>query len=194
MAENRFKERTQIGSLDILIGRGDASARRTEENRRLKLIVGGVQVDEKFQYFVDHFVDSAVRTVDLIDDDDDSVSELQRLGQDKTRLRHRPLGRVDEQNDAVDHFENTFDFSAEIGMARRIDDIDLYTIICYSGIFRKNRDASLSFEVVGIHDSFYHRLIFAVNAALLEHFVYECRLTMIDVRDDGDVSEIWIYQ
>ena len=194
MAEDRLEERTEICAFRILIEGSDAPASRTEENRRFQLFIGGVEVDEKFQYFIDDFVDSAVGTIDFVDDDDDFMTQLQRFGENEPRLRHRSFRGIHEQYDTVDHLENAFDFAAEIRVSRRVDDIDLYIIICYSGIFRKNRNTPLSFEIVGIHDSLHYRLVFAVDAALLEHFIHECRLAVIDVCDDGDVSEIRIYQ
>jgi hypothetical protein len=47
------------------------------------------------------------------------------LAQDEARLRHRSLGRVDEQDHAVDHRKHALHFAAEVGVARRVDDVDL---------------------------------------------------------------------
>ena len=44
---------------------------------------------------------------------------------DEPRLRHRPLDRVDQQQHAVDHAEHALDLAAEVGVARRVDDVDL---------------------------------------------------------------------
>ena len=120
--------------------------------------------------------------------------ELQRLFQDKARLRHRSLRRVDEQNDAVDHFQNALHLAAEIGMSGRIDDIDLDAVIMHGGIFGENRDAALSFDGIGVHDTLLRRLIFPIYAALLQHFIHKRRFAVVDMCDDGDVSQIFSFQ
>ena len=61
------------------------------------------------------------------------------------------------------------------------------------GVFREDRYTSLSLEIVRVHDSFRNRLIFSENTALFQHLVHKRRLSVIDVRDDRDVSEIFSY-
>ena len=70
-------------------------------------------------------MDALVGAVDLVDDDDDAVTQLQRAGEDEARLRHGALSGVDEQDNAVDHLEDTLDLAAEVGVARGIDNVDL---------------------------------------------------------------------
>src|SRR3546814_20932659 len=67
---------------------------------------------------------SRVATVDLVDDDDRLEAECEPLAGDELGLRHRAFGGVDEQDDAVDHAEDTLDLAAEIGVTRGIDDVD----------------------------------------------------------------------
>ena len=59
----------------------------------------------------------------------DAVAELQRAAQHEARLRHGAFGGVHEQDNAVDHFEHALDLAAEVGVARRIDDVDLDTLV-----------------------------------------------------------------
>jgi len=40
-------------------------------------------------------------------------------------LRERAFAGIDEEDDAVDHAEGAFDFTAKIAVARRVHDIDL---------------------------------------------------------------------
>ena len=94
------------------------------ENGKVELLFGGVESGKKVEYFVDHFDVAFVRAIDLVDHDDRLQPDLERLGQHKFGLRHRPLGGIDEKHGAVDHIENAFDLAAEIGMARSVDDVD----------------------------------------------------------------------
>ncbi len=126
-----------------------------------------VEIEKKLEDLVDDLVDTRVRAVDLVDDDDDLVAELQRLLQHEARLRHGALGRVDQQQNAVDHLQNTLDLAGEVGVARGVDNVDLVVFIVYGGVLRQNRDAALALEIAGVHDPVCHHLIFAVNAALL---------------------------
>ena len=137
-------------------------------------------------------MDALVGAVDLVDDNNNAVSQLQCAGEDKARLRHGTLGGVDEQDDAVDHLEDTLDLAAEVGVARGIDNVDLGVAIADGGVFGEDRDAALTLEVVRIHNAVDDLLIFAVHAALLEHFVDEGGLAVVDVGDDGYIAKFFI--
>ena len=95
------------------------------DDRELDLALVGVEVEEERVDLVDHLGDSGVGTVDLVDDEHDREPRLERLAQHEARLRQRALARVDEQQHAVDHRQTALDLPAEVGMARRVDDVDL---------------------------------------------------------------------
>ena len=63
--------------------------------------------------------------------------------------------------------KNTLYLTTEIGMARRIDNVDFCILIKYSGIFGQDSDTTLTLDIVGIHDTFLNGLIFTEYAALL---------------------------
>ena len=68
--------------------------------------------------------------------------------QDEPGLRQRSLGRVHEQQDAVDHLQPALDLAAEIGVAGRVDDVDLNVAQVDRGVLGEDRDAALTLEVV----------------------------------------------
>ena len=70
-------------------------------------------------------VDAGVGPVDLVDDHDHGQVGLERLAQHEAGLGQRALGRVDEQQHAVDHRERPLDLTAEVRVAGRVDDVDL---------------------------------------------------------------------
>ena len=107
---------------------------------------------------------------------------------DKAGLGHRTLRRVDEQNDAVHHFEHTLHLAAEVGVAGGVDQIDLGILISNCCVFGENCNAALPFEVVRVHDSLLNHLIFTIGAALLEHLVDKGSFAVVNVRDDGNIS------
>ena len=187
--QNRLEQRAQILARHIRgVGRGALTA-GAEEHGRVKLLVGGVEVHEQFEHLVDDLVDALVGAVDLVDDDDDAVAELERLAEHEARLRHGALGGVHEQDDAVDHLQDTLDLAAEIGVTRRVDNVDLRVAVAHGGVLGQDRDAALALQIVGVHDALDDFLMLAICTALLEHFVDQRGLAVVNVGDDGDVSQ-----
>jgi hypothetical protein len=88
------------------------------DDRELDLRLVGVEVEEQLVDLVDDLGDARVRAVDLVDHEDHRQPRLERLAQHEARLRERALGRVDEQQDAVDHRQPALDLAAEVGVAR----------------------------------------------------------------------------
>ena len=113
---------------------------------------------------------------------------FERLHQHVARLRQRTFARVDQQHDAVDDLQRALDFAAEVAVAGRVDDVDLDVVIADAGGLGQNRDAALALEIVRVHRAVEHGLVVAENAALFEHRVDERGLAVVDVRDDGDIS------
>ena len=112
-------------------------------------------------------MDARVGTVDLIDDNDDLVAKLQRLLKHEARLRHGAFGCVNEQQNAVNHLENALDLAGEVGVARRVHNVDLIIFIVYGGVLGQNGDAALALKVARVHHAVGHDLIVTVYAALL---------------------------
>ena len=186
--EDRVKQRLKIGARHVRrIGRRSLAA-GAEQHRGVKLLVRGVEIHQQLEHLVHDLVDALVGAVDLVDDNDHAVAELQRAAQHEARLRHGAFGGVHEQDNAVDHFEHALDLAAEVGVARRIDDVDLDTLVGDGGILRENGDAALALEIAGVHHTVDDLLIFAVHARLLEHFVHERRLAVVNVGNDCDIA------
>ena len=116
------------------------------------------------------------------------------LAQHKTGLGHGPLGDVHQQDHAVDHLEDPLHLAAKIGVARRVHDVDLHVLVVDGGVLGQNGDAALPLQIVGVHDPLHRGLVLAVDAALLEHFVHQGGLAVVDVGDNGDVSQLRILQ
>ena len=92
--------------------------------------------------------------------------EFQCLLQDKARLRHRPFGRIHQQQYAVDHLEDALHLAGKIGVPRRIHDVDLGMAVMHRGVLCQNRDAALPFQVVAVHHALLDNLVIAVDTAL----------------------------
>ena len=57
-------------------------------------------------------------------------------------------------------------------------------------VLGEDRDAAFAFERVGVHDARFDVLAFAKDAALTEHGIDQGRLAVVDVGDDGDVTDV----
>ena len=188
--EDRVEERLQVGR--ELVGRepGVAGARVRVDDRELDLRLVGVEVEEELVDLVHDLLDPGVGPVDLVDDEHDRQLQLERLAQHEPGLRQRPLARVDEQQDAVDHRQPALDLAAEIGVPGRVDDVDLRVAELDRRVLGEDRDPLLALEVGRVHDPLADVLVLPERAGLPEHRVDERRLAVVDVRDDRDVAEV----
>ena len=76
---------------------------------------------------------------------------------------------------------------AEIGVARRVDDVDQEVFVVDGGVLGETRDATLAFEFVAVHGALGDALIDAERSTLMKQRVNQRGLAVVDVRDDGDV-------
>jgi len=122
------------------------------------------------------------------------VSHRQRFAQHEARLGHRPFSSIDQQQNAIDHIHHTLYFTTKIGMPRRIDNVNFHLLVGCSipnfnrSIFCQDSDTALALEVIRIHHPLNHLLIFPKNARLAQQAIYQSRLAVIDVRNNGDIS------
>ena len=188
MRDDGVEQRPQV-----LARHGQVRARRPGagagvEHGKLDLLFGGVQIDEQVVDLVEHRLGARVRTVDLVDDDHRHQAAGQRLAQHEPRLRQRAFRGVHQQHDAVHHRQRALDLAAEIGVARRVDDVDQHVVVVHGRVLGQDGDAALALEVVAVHHALDHALVGAEDPALMEHGVDQRGLAVVDVRDDGDVA------
>ncbi len=98
--------------------------------------------------------------------------------------------RIDDEEHAIDHLHDALDLAAEIGVAGRVDDVDVIVVPAKGRVLRPDGDALFALEIHRIHDALLHLLVGAKGAGLLEKLVHERGLAVVDVRDDGDVANV----
>ena len=180
----------QVGEVGLLLHghRGSAVPAAAVHDGGVKLRVIRVEVHHQFQNFVHHALGFGVGTVNFVDANDDLVTEFQRLLQNKAGLRHGTFDGVHQKQHARNHLQNALHLAGKIGVARGVDDVDLDILVISGGVLGENGDATLTLEVAAVHNALIYVLVGTENTALLEHFVNEGGLAVIDVRDDRDVS------
>ena len=184
---------------------GGVKNRQVEEGfgggRGLGVVQRGSQFKEEVLGFLHHLVDAGVGAVGLIYHDNDGHFGSQGLAQHEPGLRQWPLGGVDKQYHTIDHGEPTFDFAAEIGVTRGINDVNDEIIAVFAqplaangGVFRENRNAFFLLQITRVHDAISNFPVVTKDAGLLQHGVHEGGFTMVDVRDNGDITKLWMRQ
>ena len=156
---------------------------------KIYLIVVRAQLYEQVYHLVYHALHVAA-AVYLVDHHDGLFVQSQRLFQHVARLRHAPFHRVDEQKHAVHHGEDALHFAAEVRVSGRVDDVYLHAFIMQSRVFGEYGDAAFAFQIAAVHDALFHVLVFAEDLVLLQKLIHKRGLAVIDVRDDGNVSDI----
>ena len=186
--DDGVEQRPQILARPFRVHGGGADPGVGVQHREVELVLVRVEVDEQVVDLVQHFRGARVRPVDLVDHDDRRQPALERLAQHEPRLRQRSLGRVHQQHHAVDHRQRPLDLAAEVGVARRVDDVDQQVVVVNGGVLGENRDAALALELVAVHGALGDALVGPERAALMQQRVDERGLAVVDVGDDGDVA------
>ena len=98
------------------------------------------------------------------------------------------IAHVDQKQNRVDHLQNSFDFTAEVGVARSVDNVDFDVIVMNRQVFGKNRDATFLFQVVAVHHPLGDHLVLAENSRLFKHRINQSGFAVVDVSDNCDVA------
>ena len=170
-------------------GRG-AQLRVRVHDGELDLVLVRAEVHEQLVDVVEHLGGPGVLAVDLVERHDDRQAAGHRLLEDVAGLRERALGRVDQQQDAVDHQQAALDLAAEVRVAGGVDDVQPDAADVDGRLLREDRDALLALEVPRVHHAVHHGLVVAEGARLAEQRVHEGGLAVVDMGDDRDVPEI----
>ena len=187
--EDRLEQRRHIRAALGVVGACPALERRCVDYREVELCIARTELVEQIEGLVNHPGRSAAGPVDLVDHDDRPQALGECFARDEARLRHRAFDRVDQQQHAIDHGQHALDLAAEIGVPGRIDDVDACAAVFDGTVLRQDSDATLALDVVGIQDALAEALVGGEGPGLLEQAVDECRLAVVDVRDDGDVAD-----
>ena len=188
LGHDRIEQGPQALARHGEVGSGRPRAPAGVEDRELDLVLGGVEIDEEVVDLVQHFLRARVGAIDLVDHHDRRQSALERLAQHEAGLRQRALGRVHEQHHAVHHRQHAFDFPAEVGVARRIDDVDQHVAVVDGGVLGQDGDAALALQLVAVHGPLGDPLVGSVDAGLPEHRIDQRGLAVVHVGDDRDVA------
>jgi hypothetical protein len=188
VADDEVEHRVQVLARAFHRRIGPALAAGGEEHREVELLVRGAEVSEEVEHLVMHLMGARVLAVDLVHDDDRADAAGQRLAEHELGLRQHALGRVDQEDGAIDHREDALHLAAEIGVAGGVDDVQLHAVPLDGGALGEDGDAALALQGIAVHGPFRDLLVLAESAGLLQELIDERGLAVVDVRDDREVT------
>ena len=144
---NRIKKRLHRGGDFFDIELGVAGFCAAINDWKIKLLIGCVERHEQFKNFIQNFVRAGILAINLVNDDNRFRASFERFAQNETGLRLRAIDRIDDEQHAIDHVQNTFHFAAEIRVARSVNDVDVIIFIFERGVFGTNGDALFFFQI-----------------------------------------------
>ncbi|GBE30088.1 hypothetical protein BMS3Bbin04_01114 [bacterium BMS3Bbin04] len=72
-----------------------------------------------------------------------------------------------------------------------IHDVDRGPLPIDRSVFGHDGDAFFALEIIAVHNTFLDSLIGTEQTRLMQHPINECSLAMINVRNDGQVAQIF---
>ena len=166
VVDDGFKQRLHADAGGGGIRGGNACFCGGVDKGTVQLGVVRVKFQEQFQHFVHHFIRPGFGTVDFIDAYDDWKLQFQSLPKHEFGLGHGSFEGIYYQDDTVYHFQNTFHFSAEIGVTGSVYNIDFCVFIHDGSIFGQNGNSAFPLNVIGVHNALRHCLTFTEYTAL----------------------------
>jgi len=91
---------------------------------KVELGVGGVEFQKEIEDLIEDFFRIGVFPIDLIENNDGLGANGEGFSENEFSLGLGTFGSVDDEEYPVDHAEDTFDFSTEVGVAGGVDDVD----------------------------------------------------------------------
>jgi hypothetical protein len=112
------------------------------------------------------------------------------MAKHKLGLGHGPFYRINQQQAAVRHVDDTFYLPTEIGMPRSINEIDINAPVHYGRILSHDGNPLFPLKGITVHYQLAYCLVISKDLALLEHGIYQGGLAMVNVGNNRDISDI----
>ncbi len=155
----------------------------------VELFLGCIKVKHQVEHHFVHFIRTAIRFVDLVNNHDRFQSDLQSLLKHKAGLGHRTFESIDQKQYAISHVKHAFNLTTKVGVTRGVDDIYFKSFVVDRDVFGENGNPSFTFEVVVVHDKLAGIFIFTEKVSREEHFVHEGSFAMVNMGNNSNVSD-----
>ncbi len=156
--------------------------------------LGCVEADDILDLLLDA-VGLGGRQVDLVEHRHDLVAGVERVIDVRQRLRFDPLARVDDEKRALAGGERARHLVGEVDVAGRVHEVEDVGLAVLGLVFeayrlRLDRDAALALDIHRIEHLLDH-VARRHRPGLLDQPVGERRLAVVDMRDDGEIANVF---
>ena len=190
LLDDGVEERIQVVGRVVRVQHGVALLGGGEDTGEVQLFVRGPQLDEEVEDLILGPVGAGAGAVHLVDDHDGTEAQGQRLAGHELGLGHGAVEGVHHQQHGVHHGKHALHLAAEIGVPRRVHDVETVVVPLERGGLGQDGDAALPLLVVGVHGALLDLLVVPEGVRALEHGVHEGGLAMVHMGDDGDVTDL----
>ena len=135
-------------------------------HREIQLFVSSTQFVEQVEGLVDHFVRVGAWLVNFVDHHDRLETQGQSFFGHETRLGHGAFLRINEQHHTVHHGQCALYFTAKVGVAWGVNDVDVRAFPADGTVFGQDGNAALTLNGVVVHDGVDHFFVFGKSARL----------------------------
>ena len=190
VVDDQVEQRCQILTRTIQFGIGPAGTTGSIQMREVQLVFVGAKACEQVKTFVQRTVGFRIRFVDLVQNNNRTQAQGQRLGGHEFGLGHRALGGVNQQHNAVHHGQDALDLATKVSVAGGVDDVDARAFPFDRSRLGQNGDAAFTFQIVRVHGAFSNGLVFPERAGLFQEFIHQRCLAVVHVGNDRNVAKI----
>ena len=168
MAQHSVKQRCHVAApllaMLAFCQRGPAVQARCIDHWKVQLLFGCAEFVKQLKCCVDHVVRARSWLVNFVDHHNGLETQGQSFLGDETSLGQGAFLRIDQQHHAVDHGQCALNFTAKVGVARGVHNVDVRVFPADSAVFGQNCDAALFFDVVVVHHAFSDFFVFTESA------------------------------
>ena len=172
---------------------GIAVYRRSVYHGEVELFVGCAKLNHKVEHLVYRSIGVRVRAVDLVHNHHDAQAALEGVGKNEAGLGLRALVRINDEQGAIGHVQNALYLATEVGVARRVDNVDLDALVMNGNVLRENGDAALTFLIVGVKHALGNFLVLAEYVRRPEQAVDQGGFTVVNVRNDSHIADVFLF-
>ena len=187
--DNLVHQDAEVAIRVFKFGAANALTATAEDLVKVELFFRCIEFAEQVKDLVQSEERVAAVAVDLVHDDNRGKTELQSLLRHKAGLGHRAFECVNHQDNAIDSAQNAFHLATEVSMPRGIDDVHAVSLVHHARVLGEDGNAAFAFEVIGVHHAVHDFFTFMEGTALFEELVHQGCFTVVNVGDDGNVSD-----
>ena len=133
--QDRIEERLHVVALGFHVWLGVAAHATAKQVREIALVVVGTQLKEQVENLVDSYLGVNASPVNLVYENDRAQPFFECFFKHKSGLGHGPLVGINNQQAAINHAENPLHLTAEISVARGVNNVDTNSFVIDGGVF-----------------------------------------------------------